>query len=69
MREGLRAECLLASKIRAILLVFVRRAAYTTVKQKPVPKLKHQLCVLNIFRLKFITFCFICLYLTLSNSY
>lgn len=40
MSDGLRAECLLASKIRAILLVLVSRAAYTTVKQNPVPKLK-----------------------------
>jgi hypothetical protein len=38
--EGRRADCLLASKILAILFVLVRSAAYTTVKQKPVPNLK-----------------------------
>lgn len=39
MSEGRRAECLLAAKIRAMRLVFVSSAAYTTVKQNPVPKL------------------------------
>ena len=40
MRIGLLAECLLALKIREIRFVFVSRAAYTTVKQKPVPNLR-----------------------------
>lgn len=39
MSEGRRAECLLASKMRAMRLVFVSSAAYTTVKQNPVPNL------------------------------
>lgn len=40
MRMGRLAECLLALKMREIRLVFVSRAAYTTVKQKPVPNLR-----------------------------
>lgn len=40
IRMGLLAECLLALKILEILFVFVSRAAYTTVKQKPVPNLR-----------------------------
>ena len=40
MSEGRRAECLLASKMRAMRLVLVSSAAYTTVKQNPVPNLR-----------------------------
>lgn len=42
MKLGRLAECLPALKIREIRLVLVRRAAYTTVKQKPAPNLKQQ---------------------------
>lgn len=40
MNSGRRAECLLAAKMRAMRLVFVRSDAYTTVKQNPVPNLQ-----------------------------
>lgn len=40
MSEGLRADCLLALNILDIRLVLVSSAAYTTVKQKPVPNLQ-----------------------------
>lgn len=39
MSDGRRAERLLAAKMRAMRFVFVRSAAYTTVKQKPMPNL------------------------------
>lgn len=42
MRIGRLAECLLALKILDIRLVLVRRAAYTTVKQNPVPNLEEK---------------------------
>ena len=37
INDGLRADCFPALKILAIRLVFVSRAAYTRVKQNPVP--------------------------------
>lgn len=43
MSIGRLAECLLALKMREIRFVFVSSAAYTTVKQKPVPNLVKQI--------------------------
>jgi hypothetical protein len=42
IKLGLFAECFPALKIREMRLVFVRRAAYTTVKQKPAPNLHRE---------------------------
>lgn len=42
MNDGRLADCLPCLKIRDIRFVFVRRAAYTTVKQKPAPNLLRQ---------------------------
>lgn len=39
INDGRFADCLLALKIRAMRLVFVNKAAYTTVKQNPAPNL------------------------------
>lgn len=39
INDGRFADCLLALKIRAMRLVFVNNAAYTTVKQNPAPNL------------------------------
>lgn len=43
MKDGLFALFLLALNIRAILLVLVSRAAYTTVKQNPAANLKDEM--------------------------
>lgn len=40
INDGRLADCLPCLKILEILLVFVSKAAYTTVKQKPAPNLK-----------------------------
>ena len=40
MNDGRLADCLLALKILAMRFVFVKSAAYTTVKQKPAPNLE-----------------------------
>jgi hypothetical protein len=43
MKDGLLAEDLLALKILAMRFVFVKRAAYTTVKQNPAPNLNNRI--------------------------
>lgn len=51
MNEGRFADCLLALKMRAMRFVFVKSAAYTTVKQKPAPNLQaesSQKVVINV---------------------
>lgn len=49
IKEGLLAVRLPALNIREIRLVFVRSAAYTTVKQNPAPNLRHQKHAENSF--------------------
>jgi hypothetical protein len=47
MNDGRLADCLLALNILDIRLVFVSRAAYTTVKQKPAQNLSNREWVTN----------------------